>query len=81
MNMGVEAYQVLGSATEKMRDESSDKVITDDSETITISADDIPESDVDFVISQTNVTKEEAISALVKSNGDLAGAVLALKQQ
>ncbi|MCG3218971.1 MAG: Nascent polypeptide-associated complex protein [Candidatus Heimdallarchaeota archaeon] len=81
MNMGVEAYQVLGTATERIRGESSEKVLIDESAAITISADDIPESDIEFVISQTNVTKEEAVSALIKSNGDLAGAVVTLKQE
>ena len=80
MNMGVEAYQVLGTATEKMRGESSEKDLTDDSEVKNISADEIPEADIEFVISQTSVTKEEAITALIKSNGDLAGALMALKQ-
>ncbi|MHA1911825.1 MAG: nascent polypeptide-associated complex protein [Candidatus Kariarchaeaceae archaeon] len=80
MNMGVEAYQVLGTATEKMRGESSEEVLIDDSKVNTISIDDIPKADIEFVISQTNVTKEEAISALIKSNGDLAGALMTLKQ-
>ena len=78
MNMGVEAYQIVGTATEKTIEESSAALT--ESSVATISIDDIPESDVEFVISQTNVTKEEAISALVKANGDLAGAVMTLKQ-
>ncbi len=79
MNMGVDAYQVLGTATEQIRGETSTEATI--SSTETISRDNIPESDIDFVISQASVTKEEAISALVESKGDLAGAVMALKQQ
>ncbi|MBN1502690.1 nascent polypeptide-associated complex protein [Candidatus Woesearchaeota archaeon] len=40
---------------------------------------DIKQEDIETVMEQTSCTKEQAIKALKKSNGDLAGAILYLK--
>jgi nascent polypeptide-associated complex subunit alpha len=37
------------------------------------------DSDVELIIAQTGVSKEEAIKALEEENGDLAGAIVRLK--
>jgi len=41
----------------------------------------ISEDDVEFIVSQTGVSKEEARKALIESGGDLAEAILRLKRK
>ena len=62
--MGQETYQVTGNAVEV------------DIETELI----IPEEDIEMVANQANVTKDQAEEALISTNGDLAEAILKLKQ-
>jgi len=42
---------------------------------------DIEEEDVQTVMEQTNVSKEEALEAIEQSNGDLADAILNLQEK
>ena len=41
----------------------------------------VSEEDIEFVISQTGVSREEAKGALIKAKGDLAEAILYLKEK
>lgn len=41
----------------------------------------VSEEDIEFVISQTGVSREEAKEALIKAKGDLAEAILYLKEK
>lgn len=64
-----DTFQVVGEGIDRPRgseDTVSKKAIYSD-------------SDVELIMSQTGVSKEEAIKALEEENGDLAGAIVKLK--
>lgn len=63
--MGQETYQVVGDAQIVERDVAVD----------------ISEEDIDTVVDQTNVTREDAREAIKESNGDLAEAILKLSAE
>ncbi len=64
-----DTFQVVGEGIDRPRgsEDTVDKKIT------------YSESDVELIMSQTGVSKEEAIKALEEENGDLAGAIVKLK--
>ncbi|MET1160624.1 MAG: nascent polypeptide-associated complex protein [Thermoprotei archaeon] len=59
-----EIYQVVG--TSKIIEESKEISISDE--------------DVEFVVSQTGVSREKAREALIKAGGDIAEAILLIKE-
>ena len=61
--MGQETYQVVGEAVERE----------------TVSKPEINEDDIKTVIEQTGVSEEKAKEAIEKHNGDLAAAIMELK--
>ena len=63
--MGQETFQIIGDIIEVDRDKSIE----------------INEDDIATIIEQTNCTKEEALEALEKSNGNLAEAILRLQNK
>ena len=63
--MGQETYQIVGEVREEMRD----------------TAPTIDEEDIEVVISQTSVSREDAIDAINDAEGDLAQAILSLKKE
>lgn len=63
--MGQKSYQISGNETER-----------DVKREIEIS-----EEDIETVMEQTNCSKEEALAAIKKHNGDLAEAILELKEE
>lgn len=63
--MGQETYQVVGEAREVER-------------TLDV---DITEEDIDTVVEQTSVTREDAKQAIKESNGDLAAAIMGLSAE
>jgi nascent polypeptide-associated complex subunit alpha len=64
-----DTFQVVGEGIDRPRgsEDSIDKKIT------------YSDSDVELIMNQTGVSKEEAIKALEEENGDLAGAIVRLK--
>lgn len=62
--MGQETYQIVGEAREEARDTTPT----------------IDEEDIQTVIDQTGVAKDIAIRAITDANGDLAQAILDLKE-
>jgi nascent polypeptide-associated complex subunit alpha len=64
-----DTFQVVGEGIDRPRgsEDSIDKKIT------------YSDSDVELIMNQTGVSKEEAIEALEEENGDLAGAIVRLK--
>ncbi|HZX45005.1 MAG TPA: nascent polypeptide-associated complex protein [Candidatus Nanoarchaeia archaeon] len=62
--MGQETYQIVGQAEERSISKEPE----------------INEDDIKAVIDQTGVSKEEAEQAIKKNNGDLAAAILELKE-
>ncbi|NHJ20250.1 MAG: Nascent polypeptide-associated complex protein [Candidatus Lokiarchaeota archaeon] len=83
--MGQEIYQVIGEAEEYPvgevqfgeREEEEEEGIIEESETKTI----ITENDIMLVATQAKVSKEEANAALIDSEGDIAKAILFLKNK
>jgi nascent polypeptide-associated complex subunit alpha len=65
---GENIFQIVG----KPREEPIEKPV--EKEKVEIS-----EEDIDFIVAQTGVSREEARKALVESGGDLAEAILKLK--
>lgn len=63
--MGQETFQIIGEVQEELHD-------------VTPSIDD---EDIETVISQTSVTREQAIEAINDAEGDLAQAILSLKKE
>ncbi|MBI2557911.1 nascent polypeptide-associated complex protein [Candidatus Woesearchaeota archaeon] len=63
--MGQETFQVVGDITEVEKDGEAE----------------INEDDMATVMEQTNCTKEEALDALERSNGNLAEAILKLQNK
>jgi len=63
---GQQIYQVIGGNVEEVK-------VEEEVEEVTFSEDDIK-----FVMEQTGVSREEAVEALKKANGDIAQAVLLL---
>ena len=63
--MGQETFQIIGDVTEKEISASPE----------------INEDDIKTVIEQANVTKEEAEKAITEAKGDLAKAILNLKEE
>ena len=63
--MGQETYQVVGEVTERERDVAPD----------------INEEDIDTVVEQTGVSREDAQAAILEANGDLAEAILKLQPE
>lgn len=63
--MGQETYQVVGESRETERALEVD----------------ITEDDIDTVVDQTNVTREDAKAAIEESNGDLAAAIMKLSAE
>ena len=68
--MGQETFQIVGSAREEVKEEASEAEGTD-----------LREEDVELVASQAGVSDEDAKSALKESGGDLAGAIMRLKEK
>jgi nascent polypeptide-associated complex subunit alpha len=81
--MGQEIYQVIGEAHEA----SNGELLTEESEKIQESIEEselkpsITENDVMLVASQANVDKEEARAVLSECDGDIAKAILYLKNR
>jgi len=63
--MGQETYQVVGEAQEVERDLQID----------------ISNEDIETVVDQTNVSREDAKQAIEESNGDLAAAIMKLSAE
>jgi nascent polypeptide-associated complex subunit alpha len=63
--MGQETYQIIGEAREELRDTTPQ----------------IDEEDIQTVISQTSVSREDAIDAINDAEGDLAQAIMSLKKE
>jgi nascent polypeptide-associated complex subunit alpha len=61
--MGQETYQIVGEVQEQERDTSAT----------------ISDEDIQTVMDQTGVDKEEAANAIKQADGDLAGAILRLQ--
>jgi nascent polypeptide-associated complex subunit alpha len=83
--MGQEIYQVIGEASEVL---SSDISISEEGPIEDLEPLDeseikptITENDIMLVASQTNVSKEEAKSVLIECEGDIAKAILMLKNR
>ncbi len=64
--MGQESYQVSGEEEHRPLEEEEPE---------------INEDDINTVVEQTNVSKEEAIASLKKHKGDLAAAIIDLKKE
>ncbi len=62
--MGQETYQIVGQVEERQLDKKPE----------------ISEEDIETVMEQTSVDKEKALEAIEKNNGDLAAAIIELKQ-
>jgi len=81
--MGQEIYQVIGDAHEASQGEQI--IIKSDQEEILLSQDElkatITENDVMLVASQANVDTEEARAVLYDCDGDIAKAILFLKNR
>ncbi|MFX0011306.1 MAG: nascent polypeptide-associated complex protein, partial [Candidatus Hermodarchaeota archaeon] len=83
--MGQEIYQVIGEAEEYPvgevqfgeKEEAEEEGIIEESETKPI----ITENDIMLVAAQAKVSKEEANAALIDSEGDIAKAILFLKNK
>ena len=83
--MGQEIYQVIGEAEEFSagevkigeREEEEGIEVIEESETKLI----ITENDIMLVAAQANVDKEEANAALIDTEGDIAKAILFLKNK
>lgn len=63
--MGQETYQIVGEVSEQLRDNSPS----------------IDEEDIQTVMDQTGANEEEAIEAINQAEGDLAQAILSLKEE
>lgn len=63
--MGQETYQIVGEQREVQRD-------------VTV---EITDEDIETVVDQTNVTREDAKQAIEESNGDLAQAIMKLSAE
>jgi nascent polypeptide-associated complex subunit alpha len=63
--MGQDTYQVVGEESERSLGSTPD----------------ISEDDIDTVVEQTGVSKEQALKAIKDSEGDLADAILKLKKE
>ncbi|TXT58983.1 MAG: Nascent polypeptide-associated complex protein [Promethearchaeota archaeon] len=84
--MGQEIYQVIGSAEEYPSDEifieeGEEKSKVEEEEIEEEAKPSITENDVMLVAAQANVTKEEAQAALNQTQGDIAKAILYLKNR
>ena len=83
--MGQEIYQVIGEAQEYSPEEVSieenEGSISEDEEQSYDSKPTITENDIMLVAAQSNVSKEEAQAALIDTNGDIAKAILFLKNR
>lgn len=83
--MGQEIYQVIGEAQEYSPEEVSieenEVLISEDEEQSYDSKPTITENDIMLVAAQSNVSKEEAQAALIDTNGDIAKAILFLKNR
>jgi len=83
--MGQEIYQIIGEAEEYSvgevrigeNEEEDVTEVTEESEAKPV----ITENDIMLVAAQANVDKEEANSALIDSEGDIAKAILFLKNK
>jgi nascent polypeptide-associated complex subunit alpha len=83
--MGQEIYQVIGDAEEypvgevqigeKEEGEVMDGIVESETKSV------ITENDIMLVAAQANVEKEEANAALIDSEGDIAKAILFLKNK
>lgn len=62
--MGQETYQIVGQAEERSLDTSPE----------------INDEDIETVMAQAEVSKEEAIKAIEDAEGDLAAAIMSLKE-
>ncbi|MBY9019455.1 MAG: Nascent polypeptide-associated complex protein [Candidatus Lokiarchaeota archaeon] len=83
--MGQEMYQIIGDAEEYSLGEfstgNSGEVESIESLEEDISKPDITENDIMLVAAQAKVDKEEANAALIDSDGDIAKAILYLKNK
>jgi len=61
---GQTIYQITGKVSERAKEESKS----------------FSEEDIEFVISQTGVSREKALDALRKAGGDLAEAILLIRE-
>jgi nascent polypeptide-associated complex subunit alpha len=83
--MGQEVYQVIGNAEEKSLDISSEESIQVENSTEIEDVHEeelkveITEQDIQLVASQANVSLKEAESALKEANGNIAQAIIFLK--
>jgi len=81
--MGQEIYQVIGDAEEyfgeevQIGDKEKLEEVIEETETKPV----ITENDIMLVAAQANVDKEEANAALIDSEGDIAKAILFLKNK
>jgi nascent polypeptide-associated complex subunit alpha len=83
--MGQEIYQIIGDAEEysvgevqigdREEGEQEDAIVESEAKTV------ITENDIMLVAAQANVDKEEANAALIDSEGDIAKAILFLKNK
>ena len=80
---GQEIYQIIGQAEERSSDDitivSDDEV--EDGEVLEATESTITENDIMLVATQVNVDKKEAESVLNECNGDIAKAILFLKNR
>ena len=83
--MGQEIYQVVGEAQEFSPEEVSieekESAISEVEDQSYDSKPTITENDIMLVAAQANVSKEEAQAALIDSDGDIAKAILFLKNR
>jgi nascent polypeptide-associated complex subunit alpha len=83
--MGQEIYQVIGDAEEYSAGEFQIEEKTEEGEIEaieeTVTKPSITENDIMLVAAQANVNKEEANAALIDSDGDIAKAILFLKNK
>lgn len=61
---GQTIYQITGKVSERVKEESKS----------------FSEEDIEFIISQTGVSREKALDALRKAGGDLAEAILLIRE-
>jgi nascent polypeptide-associated complex subunit alpha len=83
--MGQEIYQVIGEARETSNEELLiEDTISEDGDLSEVSSEIKPvitENDVMLVASQANVDADEARAVLIENNGDIAKAILLLKNR
>ena len=75
---GINTYQIMGEETEKPKTgESSEEELSEEQ----VQEAEVPPEDVDLVAAQASVSREEAEAALKAAGGNLAKAILSLKNR